>query len=174
MDYFSCYCCCWWNFGIEYNLQCPCSRRTITLLSRRLFVILVLESFFFTGLVVDVATVMRSWKTHVMVCKQTWCFVQHMYLHIHFLLLIIHLLIEGFLLLVFEYLLYFLHGMIEVRVFVSLTFFFLKKLENLCMKIMLRWFKTFWTYCATNANVPSLPSDQLIHSLHWLTHVFYF
>jgi hypothetical protein len=130
--------------------------------------------FFFTGLVVDVATVMRSWKTHVMVCKQTWCFVQHMYLHIHFLLLIIHLLIEGFLLLVFEYLLYFLHGMIEVRVFVSLTFFFLKKLENLCMKIMLRWFKTFWTYCATNANVPSLPSDQLIHSLHWLTHVFYF
>jgi hypothetical protein len=175
VDYFRYYCCCcWWSFGIEYILQCPCSRRTKTLSSQRLFAIPVLECILLQGMVVNVVATMRSRKTRAMVCEQTWCFVQHVYLHIRLLLLIIHLLIKGFLLLVFEYLLYFLHGMIEVWAFVSLTFFFLKKLEKLCMKIMLCWFRTFWTYCATNANVPSLPSDQSIRSLHWLTHIFYF
>jgi hypothetical protein len=155
-------------------LQCPWSKRTKTLLSRRFSAIPVLECIFWRGTVVGVAAVMRSLKTPAMVCEQTWCFVQRVYLHICLLLLIIHLLIRGFSLLVFEYLLYFLHGMTEVRAFVSLAFFFLKKLEKLCLKIMLCWCRTFWTYCAINANVPSLPSDQLIHSLHWLTHVFYF
>jgi hypothetical protein len=64
--------------------------------------------------------------------------------------------------------------MTEVRAFVLLAFFSLKKLKKLCLKIMLCWCRTFWTYCATNASVPSLPSDQLIHSLRWLSHVFYF
>jgi hypothetical protein len=125
-------------------------------------------------MVVGVTVVLRSQKTPTMVCEQTWCFVQQVYLHIRFLFLIIHLLIEGFLLFVFKYLLYFLHGMTEVRAFVFLVFFFLKKLEKLCVKIMLCLCRTFWTYCATNASVLSLPSDQLIHSLRWLTHVFYF
>jgi len=87
--------------------------------------------------IVDVGAAVRSRKTPAMVCEQTWCFVQRVYLHIRLLLLMIHLLIGGFSLLVFEYLLYFLHGMIEVRAFVFLAFFFLKKLEKLCLKIML-------------------------------------
>jgi hypothetical protein len=65
-----------------------------------------------------------------MVCEQTWRFVQRVYLHILLLLSIIHFLIGGFSLLVFEYILYFLHGMPEVRAFVSLAFFPLKKLVS--------------------------------------------
>jgi hypothetical protein len=138
-------------------LQCPCSRRTRTLSGLRLSGIPVLECIFWRGTVVGVAAAVRSRKTAAMVCEQTWCFVQRVYLHIRLLLLIIHLRIGGFSLLVFEYLLYFPHGMTEVRAFVSLAFFFLKKLEKLCLKIMLCWCRTFWTYCATNASVPSLP-----------------
>ncbi len=175
VDYFNCYCCCrYWSLGIEYSLQCPCSRRTRTLSNRRLSVIPVLEWFFLLGTVVGVTAMVHSRKTPTMVCEQTWCFVQCVYLHIRHLLLMIHLLIGGFSMLVFEYLLYLIHGMTKVWAFVSLAFFFLKKLEKLCLKIMLCWCRTFWTYCATNANVPSLPFDQLIHFLRWLTHVFYF
>ncbi len=67
---------------------------------------------------------MRSRKTAAMVCEQTWCFVQRVYLHIRLLLLIIHLQVGGFSLLVFEYLLYVPDGMTEVPAFVSLVFFF--------------------------------------------------
>jgi len=116
VDYFSCYYCCrHWNFGIEYSLQCPCSRRTRTLSSRRLSAILVLKWFFWLGTVVGVAAAVRSRKTLAMLCEQTWCFVQRVYLHIRLLLLMIHLLIGGFSSLVFEYLLYFLHGMTKVH-----------------------------------------------------------
>jgi hypothetical protein len=131
MDYFSFYCCCHcWSLGIEYNLQCPYSRRTITLSSRRFSAIPVLEWFFRLGTVVGVAVAVRSRKTPAMVCERTLCFVQRMYLHIRLLLLMIHLLIGGFSLLVFEYLLYLIHGMTEVWAFVSLPFFPLKKLVS--------------------------------------------
>ncbi len=116
VDYFSCYYCCyWWSFGIEYSLQCPCLRRTRTLSSKRLFAIPRLECIFWRGTIISVANVRCSRKIVAMVCKQTWCFVQRVYLHIHLLLLIIHLQIGGFSLFVFEYLLYFLHGMTEVQ-----------------------------------------------------------
>jgi hypothetical protein len=76
MDYFSWYCCCHcWSLGIEYSLQCPCSRRTRTLSSRGLSAILVLEWFFWLGTVVGVAAAVRSRKTPAMVCEQTLCFV---------------------------------------------------------------------------------------------------
>ncbi len=84
----------------------------------------VLERIFWRGTVVDVAAAVRSRKTAAMVCEQTWCFVQRVYLHIRLLLLIIHLQVGGFSLLVFEYLLYVPDGMTEVPAFVSLVFFF--------------------------------------------------
>jgi hypothetical protein len=129
VDYFSYYCWCrWWSFGIEYSLQCPCSSRTRTLSSRRLFAIPVLECIFWRGTVVGVLVAVRSRKKPAMVCEQTWCLVQHVYLHIRLLLSIIHSLIRGLFLLVFEYLLYFFHGITEVRAFVFLALFSLKKL----------------------------------------------
>jgi hypothetical protein len=96
-----------------------------------------LECVFWLAIVVGVAAAVRSRKIAAMVYEQTWCFVQRVYLHIRLLLLIIHLQIGGFSLPVFEYLVYFPHGITEVRAFVSLAFSFLKKLEKLCLKIVL-------------------------------------
>jgi hypothetical protein len=90
VNYFSCYYCCrCWSFGIEYSLQCPCLRRTITLLSRRLSAIPVLECIFLRRAVVGGVAAVCSRKTLATVCEQTWCFVQCMYLHICLLLSII-------------------------------------------------------------------------------------
>jgi len=87
------------------------------------------ECIFWRGTVVGVAAVVHSRKTAEMVCEQTWCFVQRVYLHIH-------LQIGGFSLLVFEYLMYFLHGMTEVRFFCFFSVFFPKETG-----------KTVWKLC---------------------------
>ncbi len=73
VDYYSYYYCCWWwwSFGIEYNLQYPCSRRTRTLSSRKLFVIPGLECIFWWGTIVGVAVAVRSQKTTAMVFCST-------------------------------------------------------------------------------------------------------
>jgi hypothetical protein len=82
-----------WTFSSEWS---KCSRRTRTLWGQRLSGIPVLECIFWRGTVVGVTAAVRSQKVAAMVCDQTLCFVQRVYLHIPLLLLLIHLQIGGF------------------------------------------------------------------------------